>query len=282
MNAVIRGRWPMLSFAVKRSRAYWAALLVALGAMGASQSVLAHFLLIYTPEVNLQRAGSVTFKLIFWHPMANGQVMALTQPKAFYYLHKGKRVDLLPALSPIEFTGVANSAPAFEASATFNRVGDYVLVFHQAPFYEASENKFIEQIAKAYVNHAGVPGNWAQALGLATEIVPLTKPTNALAGSTFTGQVLAEGKPVPHADIEVEYLAAEPDMDTNRPKPATVVPPPGGALVIKSDANGYFTFGIPRAGFWGFAALGTGPATVYEGKALSQDAVLWIRAYELK
>ncbi|MQX35843.1 hypothetical protein [Roseospira navarrensis] len=32
----------------------------------------------------------------------------------------------------------------------------------------------------------------------------------------------------------------------------------------------------------GFAALGSGPDTDHEGKALSQDAVIWIRAYDLQ
>ena len=53
-------------------------------------------------------------------------------------------------------------------------------------------------------------------------------------------------------------------------------------MVAVSDANGYFTFGIPKAGYWGFAALGTGPATEHDGKELSQDAVIWIRAWDLE
>ena len=56
----------------------------------------------------------------------------------------------------------------------------------------------------------------------------------------------------------------------------------GGAVVVISDENGYFTFGIPRAGFWGFAAIGIGPKTEHDGKPLSQDGVLWIRAYDMQ
>jgi cobalt/nickel transport protein len=52
--------------------------------------------------------------------------------------------------------------------------------------------------------------------------------------------------------------------------------------VAVTDADGRFTFGIPRAGFWGFAALGSGPETEHEGKELSQDAVLWVRAFALE
>ena len=41
-------------------------------------------------------------------------------------------------------------------------------------------------------------------------------------------------------------------------------------------------FGVPKAGHWGFAALGSGPETEFEGKQLSQDAVIWIRAWDME
>jgi cobalt/nickel transport protein len=71
-------------------------------------------------------------------------------------------------------------------------------------------------------------------------------------------------------------------MDGNSTTAPTAAPMPGGAVVAVTDANGVFTFGIPKAGFWGFAALGSGPDTEHEGKELSQDAVIWIRATDLQ
>jgi len=103
-----------------------------------------------------------------------------------------------------------------------------------------------------------------------------------IAGSTFTGQVVANGEPVAGVEIEIEYMAAEPDMESAASTDQTVSPMPGGSVVAVSDANGYFTFGIPRAGYWGFAALGSGPTTEHKGKELSQDAVIWIRAWGLE
>lgn len=97
-------------------------------------------------------------------------------------------------------------------------------------------------------------------MGLPTEILPLTWPTNVIAGSTFTGRVLTDGAPAAHVEIEVEYMVAEPLMDANRPAEPTAAPMPGGAVVVMTDANGYFTFGVPKAGHWGFAALGSGPS----------------------
>lgn len=242
----------------------------------------AHFQLVYTPEVNLEKAADVPFKLIFWHPFENGHVMDMGQPEEFYYIHKGKKKDLMGTLKPITFQGKDNAAAAYEAIVPMKRTGDYIFAITPAPYYEGSEDIYIQQITKSYVNRGGIPGDWHKPLGLPTEIVPLNKPTNILAGSTFTGRLLANGKPVAGGEIEIEYMAAEPDMDKNAAKAPTAEAMPGGAVVVISDDNGYFTFGIPRAGFWGFAALGSGPATEHKGKELSQDAVLWVRAFDVK
>jgi cobalt/nickel transport protein len=157
-----------------------------------------------------------------------------------------------------------------------------VLVTVPQPYFEESEDKYIQQFTKSVLNRNTLPTDWMEPVGLPTEILPLNKPYNIIAGSTFTGQVLANGEPVAGAEIEIEYMAAEPDMDGSAATAPVASPPPGGAVVAISDANGYFTFGIPKAGYWGFAALGSGPVTEHEGKELSQDAVLWIRAWELE
>ena len=185
-------------------------------------------------------------------------------------------------LKPITFHGASNESKAFEAPVKIRRNGDYIFALTPAPYYEKSEDIYIQQITKSYLNKGGIPSGWEEPLGLPTEIVPLNKPTNVIAGSTFSGVLVSEGKPVPGAEIEIEYLAAEPDMETNAPGPVTASPVPGGAIVAISDANGVFSFGIPKSGFWGFAALGSGPVKEFKGKELSQDAVLWIRAYDFK
>ncbi|TCM84522.1 DUF4198 domain-containing protein [Rhodovulum steppense] len=242
----------------------------------------AHFQLIYAPDPNIEAPGEVTLKLIFWHPMENGHAMDMGAPQEFFYVFRDERTDLLPSLAPITFKGADNEAAAFEATLPVRRNGDYILALTPAPYYEGGEDIYIQQITKVFFNKAGLPTGWNEPLGLPTEIVPLNKPTNILVGSTFSGQLLSEGEPVAGAEIEIEYLAAEPDMETNTAGEATVGEAPGGTLVAITDANGVFTFGIPRAGHWGFAALGTGPETEHEGKELSQDAVIWIKAYDLE
>lgn len=242
----------------------------------------AHFLLEYTTDTMIDRPGDVPVKLIFWHPFDNGHVMDMDRPREFFVIHRGKRTDLRDTLQPIRFQGAHNEAAAFLGSVPVKRSGDYVLVTVPEPYYEESEDIYIQQITKALLNRNMLPTDWDQPVGLPVEILPLNKPYNILAGSTFTGQVLANGAPVPGATIEIEYIAAEPDMQSSAAKAAVASPPPGGAIVAISDANGYFTFGVPKAGYWGFAALGAGPETEHNGKTLSQDAVLWIRAWDME
>ncbi|CUH80808.1 DUF4198 domain-containing protein [Tropicibacter naphthalenivorans] len=242
----------------------------------------AHFLLQYTENTMIERPGEVPVKLAFWHPMDNGPVMDLALPEAFYVIHRGERTDLLDTLQPVTFTSPVNSGAAFNGTVPVRRSGDYILVTVPQPYFDETEEIYIQQITKAFLNRNQIPTDWDQALGLPAEILPMTKPYNVIAGSSFTGRVLADGQPVPHAEIEVEYMAALPQMDRAEVSEPVVGPMPGGAIVIKSDANGYFSFAVPRAGHWGFAALGVGPQTEHDGVELSQDAVIWVRAWDMQ
>ncbi|WP_068112826.1 DUF4198 domain-containing protein [Tropicimonas marinistellae] len=257
-------------------------LLASLASLGLSQAAFAHFQLIYSPDTIIEAPVELPLKLVFWHPFENGHVMDMGEPLEFYAVHRGETIDLKDRLAPITFTGTGNSAAAYDATVPVKRSGDYVLVLVPAPYYEESEDIYIQQITKSYLNRNEMPTDWTEPQGLKTEIVPLNKPTNVVTGSTFTGRVLSNGEPVAGAEIEVEYIAAAPDMESNKTLAPTSAPMPGGPLVAVSDDAGYFTFGIPKSGFWGFAALGSGPETEFEGKELSQDAVIWIRAWDME
>ncbi|MFP4044080.1 MAG: DUF4198 domain-containing protein [Rhodosalinus sp.] len=257
-------------------------LLAAAAAAALPVTASAHFLSTYTEEAVIGRPGEIPVKLIFWHPMDNGHVMDLAKPREFYMIHNGERTDLLDTLEPAAFEGAENTGEAFLGSVPVRRSGDYVLVTVPEPYYEESEDIHIQQITRVFLNRNGLPTDWDAIMGLPAEIQPLNRPYNVLVGSTFTGRVLSEGEPVPGAEIEIEYLASEPDIADSATTDATVTPPAGGTLVAISDANGYFTFGIPTAGWWGFAALGVGTETEFDGTELSQDAVIWIHASELE
>ena len=115
--------------------------------------------------------------------------------------------------------------------------------------------------------------------------LPLPKPYGLWTGNVFQGQVLSNGKPVAGAEVEVEYMSHEPNLKKNGLSAKSSVKYPNGVMVtqaIMTDANGVFTFGIPKAGWWGFAALGVGPDKKHDGKELSQDAVIWVQAVDMK
>ncbi|MBN2885223.1 MAG: DUF4198 domain-containing protein, partial [Chromatiaceae bacterium] len=158
------------------------------------------------------------------------------------------------------------------------RNGDYVFALVPAPYYEGSEDIYIQQITKTYLNKGAMPTTWNEPLGLPTEIVPLNKPYQVFAGGAFTGQLLSEGKPAAGVECEIEYINTDINLEANAfsHEPKGDVPP--SAIVAITDANGLFTFGIPGPGVWGFACLGSGPDKEHEGKELSQDAVIWINA----
>lgn len=254
--------------------------LIASAATLSASIAQAHFQLLYTPEVMLESPAEIGLKLVFGHPMENGHAMDMGEPVEFFVQFKDQKTDLKPTLEPITWKGAHNEAKAFATSYKVRRNGDYIFVLTPAPYYEEGEDIYIQQITKSYLNKGAMPTNWNEPLGLPTEIVPLNKPYQIFAGGTFSGQLLSEGKPVPGAECEIEYINTDIDMTGNafgKTKSAA----PTSAIVAITDNNGLFTFGIPTPGVWGFACLGSGPAKEHQGKELSQDAVIWINASAL-
>jgi len=245
----------------------------------------AHFQMLYTPESAFVRSEKVTLKLVFTHPFEAGHTMNMDKPEQFFVIHKGKRTDLLQKLISIKWKSLTNEGKAWETTYRLKGMGDYIFCLVPAPYYEPSEDIYMQQITKVILNVAGIPTDWDKEVGLPAEIIPLDKPYALWVGNVFRGIVKAAGKPVPYAEVEVEYLNHNPLMKKNMfAKEAKIKAPQSSfiTMTIKSDANGVFTFGIPKAGWWGFSAIGIGPKKKYKGKEFSQDAVIWIQAHEIR
>ena len=259
-------------------------LLTLVFALGINFSAFAHFQTIYTPESALNKGKRVNLKLVFTHPFEAGHTMDMGQPKAFGVMHKGKKTNLLKTLKPIIWTSLTNKGKAFEADYKLRGMGDFIFYLDPAPYYEGSEDIYIEHVTKMIVNVAGASTDWDAEVGLPVEIVPLDKPYALWTGNVFRGIVKCKGKPVPYAEIEVEYLNHDMQRNNAFAEEAKVEAPQDAfvTLTIKADSNGVFTFGIPKAGWWGFAALGAGGDLKYKGKELSLDAVIWIQARDMK
>ena len=261
------------------------ATLAVFSALILATSASAHFQMIYTPESALEKAAAIDLKLVFTHPFEAGHTMDMGQPEQFFVVRKGQKKDLLSTLKPINWKSLTNSGAAYESSYKLRGMGDNAFCLVPSPYYEAEEEVYIQQITKMVVNTAGFPTDWDSEIGLPAEIVPLDKPYALWTGNVFRGVVKSGGKPVPYAEIEVEYMNHQPLMDKNAFAEKAQVEAPQDAFVtmtIKSNINGEFSFGIPKSGWWGFCALGVGPAKEHKGKELSQDAVIWVQARDMK
>lgn len=259
---------------------------------GVSTSALAHFQLLYGGSSTRKPGQPVDMAIVFTHPYSAGPNMEMGVPESFVLIHQRgesepEKTDLSQYLEAVTWKGPENSAAAYRAripGSLMRSMGDYTFALEPAPYYESSEDKYIQQIAKLVMNVGGVPGAWDQPVGLPTEIVPLDKPYANWKGGVFRGVVMSDGKPVPFAEIEIEYVNFAPDLEANAwaREPAFEAPHPSLELQsIRADANGTFVVGLPRAGWWGIGALGVGPDTEHRGKELSQDAVIWVEVTEM-
>lgn len=254
----------------------------------------AHFQMLYVPESALERAAATPMAIVFTHPFHGGPTMNMGLPRAFYVVsQRGEdgaptRTDLKKYLQAIEWQGVGNRASAYQAMLpreVVRSMGDYVFALEPEPYLEKEEDKYIQQFTKLVMNVGGVPGNWDQPLGLVAEIQPLNKPYANWVGGVFSGIVLSQGKPVPFAKIEIEYVNHAPDLTGKSFAANGAIKAPHPAfenLSVRSNAQGAFSIGLPRAGWWGICALGVGPLDKHEGKPLSQDAVLWVQAKDMQ
>ena len=248
-------------------------------------SAFAHFQMLYTPNMALTSGKTIEVRQIFTHPFADVHTMDMSGIDEFYSVTKKKgKVDLKNTLKPIVFNGKYDSGKAFASKYKARSMGDHILVLKPTPYYLNDQDMYLQQITKVIINVAGIPNGWDQDLGLKAEIVPLTKPYAIWEGGSFTGIVKSEGKIVPNASIDVEYLNSDIDLKNNQMGESKYTTPQDSfiTLSIRANANGEFTFSIPKAGFWGFSAVGIGPDKSYKGSYLSQDAIIWVEAKEMK
>lgn len=221
--------------------------------------------------VTADESKSLKIDLVFGHPF-EGHFMNMDRPEKFGVMARGKKADLSDTLKSTKIEGFN----AFSARYTIRRPGDHVFYVIPAPYFEPAEECFIVHYTKVVVHALGLQDGWDAEIGLKTEIIPLTRPYGIWAGNVFQGIVKAFGRPVPYAEIEVEYLA-----DGKIEAPAE----PFVTQVIKADQNGVFTYACPKAGWWSFAALSEDRVNMKhsDGKDYPVEigALFWIKVYEM-
>jgi cobalt/nickel transport protein len=260
-------------------------LLVHLFFLLASQTAFAHFQMLQVDEYMRDKSGPITLSMPFTHPSHGGPMMAMDEPYSLIMHHKGKQTELTDIATELNWQGVENASLAFQSEAKLKGLGDYTFTLTPAPYLEESEDTYIQQFTKTTINVGGLPTDWDQSLLLEAEIVPDQKPYAVYAGGLFSAVVMAKGKPKVGVEVEVEFLnhPVNSTKDGFEKEPLIEYPKENlNITTVRTDNNGRFFFGVPHEGYWGFAALGVGEKVKYLGKDLSQDAVLWIQAHQLK
>jgi len=229
-------------------------------------AAFAHFQMIYTPDTYLDENESsrIDLELIFTHPgggthdlISEPLSMHMAQPNKFGVWNKGEFSDLTDQLKKYEFVHGERKADSYKTTYRCRGMGDFMFTLEPGPYWEASEGIYITQYTKTIVNRAGLPTDWSEPTGMKAEVVPLNWPLNLYAGSTFRGIIMMDGKPVPNAEIEVEFLnkkAFKGAFEDDTP----LYDFEGGespAMGFVTNEAGEFSFSFPWAGWWGFVAL---------------------------
>jgi cobalt/nickel transport protein len=242
--------------------------------LGAYGIAFAHFGMIIPSDSMVMQGESRNVKvtLSFSHPFEEVG-MELIKPKVFGVMANGKKQDLLGKLGKTEVMGHT----AWEMDYTINRPGVYMFYMEPKPYWEPAEDCFIVHYTKTVVTAFGDDEGWDEEIGLKTEIVPLSKPFGLYTGNVFQGIIKVDGKPVPYCEVEVEYY----NQNGKAEAPTDYMV----AQTIKADGNGVFTYAVPKAGWWGFAALNTADEKLKqdgEEKEIEIGAVIWVEFHDWK
>lgn len=241
--------------------------LVTLALLGYASVAMAHFgmLIPSKPMVLEKKESALSFTIAFAHPMErNG--MTMEKPKSFVCALGENKTDLTDSLEESLFM----KHKAWKATYSLKKPGVYRFAVEPQPYFEPAEDCYIVHYTKILVPAFGEEEGWDEPMNLKTEIIPLTRPFGNYAGNVFQGRVLLDGKPTA-CEVEVEYY--NKDGKYHAPNDYYVT------QVVKTDANGVFTFVCPWEGYWGFAALNTASEKMdHQGEAKNVElgAVLWL------
>lgn len=249
-------------------------LLILTGLLSFPMSGHAHFGMLIPSDTMIMQGDdrTVRVQISFSHPF-EGIGMEMAMPEVCDVMANGKRKGLQSLLKKDLIMG--HTAWSFDYK--ISRPGVYMFLVEPEPYWEATENAFIIHYTKTVVTAFGDDEGWDREIGLKTEIVPLSKPYGLYAGNLFQGMVKLNNKPVPFADVEVEYY--NKDRQLTAPTDYMVT------QTIKADGNGIFSYAAPVSGWWGFAALnGADFKLKHNGqdKDVELGAVIWVKFHDLK
>jgi cobalt/nickel transport protein len=225
----------------------------------------AHFLTFIANNdvVEDQKQSTIEFDISFIHPFEQSG-MTMEKPEFF----AKSNTKSLPLTQTTKF-----EHKAWKANYTLKTPGVQMFYVKPQAYFEPAEEKFIVHVPKLIVSAFGLEEGWDEPLGLKYEIIPTIKPFALYAGNSFQGVVLHNGKPASNVEVEVELYN---EFGLKAPSQAHIT------QVVKTNANGEFSFTMNHKGWWGFAALiEEGEMQHTNGKKypVENGALIWVKAY---
>ncbi len=238
---------------------------IAILTLGLVLAANAHFLtfLSSTDNVSDKKNTKVDFDISFMHPFEQTG-MTMEQPKRF--------LNSLDKSIPVIESKKLNYK-SWKSSYDLKSPGVYKFFVQPQPYFEQAEEKCISHVPKVVISSFGLEDGWDEPVGLKYEIIPMVKPFALYSGNLFQGKVLHDGKPASNVEVEVELYN---EFGLKAPSDAHIT------QVVKTDANGVFSFVMNHKGWWGFAALiEEGELKHSDGKMypIENGALMWIKAY---
>ena len=254
-----------------------------------NSSAFAHFGVIYPSDDIITQADNKTVHLEvkFIHPNEY-HYMEMEKPVKFGVKTGDKHTDLRGSLKAAKRAASDQQAEGksftmWETDYKITRPGTYTFYVEPKPYWEPAEDSYIIHYTKVCLEALGNEEGWDEPVGLETEIVPLARPFGLWTGNVFTGKVLVKGKPAANCDVEIEYLNEASEAAAKIKAPSD----PYVTQAAKTDDNGVFTYAMPKAGWWGFAALNEASWKLKdpegkEDKPIEIGAVYWVRTIDCK
>jgi cobalt/nickel transport protein len=226
----------------------------------------AHFLTLIPSVDNVKNKQESTLLLdaMFIHPFEQTG-MTMEKPEGIFVHHGSKNSLTLKQVKKFDHK-------AWQTQYEIKRPGVYQFFVQPQPYFEPAEEKYISHVPKVIISAFGLEDGWDQPIGLKYEMIPLSKPFGLYAGNIFTAQVLHNSKPAAHVEVEVEFYNT---LGLKAPSDAHIT------QVVKTNANGEFSFVMNQKGWWGFAALIEEGKKSFKGKdyPIENGALLWIKAH---
>jgi uncharacterized GH25 family protein len=243
------------------------------------------------PHIN--KDGQKTFKVLHFHPATGSDLMGIRLSvedskdikglDSIFVIHEKEARKLHSAAIPDYYTVRGEKRETYtipiNKKSGFFKPGDYIIVVTHKAHWKKYEGCYRQKVAKFCLNYLGFITNEPnRVLMNMPEIIPLVQPDSVYAGSLFRAEAVNdEGKRIPHAKIQIEYLnytLGDTELDTTT---GAFIKEDIAETVIFTDINGSFSFVPLRKGLWTFTLLDGDDNKFIQGKRLEYDSSISIQ-----